>query len=279
MAGEPFDLRHYEAIGTMAQALSLHAEEAWQELGDPRLQAICETLFQAITEKDSDGHDIRRPLRLGEVSRLAEASEEEVCQVVEVFRHPGRSFLTPAAPAALHADRVLDLSHESLIRIWDRLLDWVGAEARGAQTYRELARDSARYHKGEGGLYRDPELQLALNWRHGAQPNEAWARRYDPAFERAMVFLDYSEKDRQERIARRERLRRRQIRSLQLGIGILRSPAWWRFITSWPHPLPGPRPKKPATWRERSTGKRSRRSSRRSPRAAAPRSSPSARRS
>ncbi len=219
--GEPFDLRHYEAIGTMAQALSLHAEEAWLELGDVRRQAICEILFKAITEKDPEGHGIRRPLRLGQIADLAAASEDQVCEVIEVFRRPGRSFLMPPSPAPLHAGRVIDISHESLMRIWDRLLEWVEEEARGAQTYRDLARDSARYHRGEGGLYRDPQLQLALNWRREAEPNEAWARRYDPAFERAMIFLDYSDKARQEGIARRARLRRRQIRRLQIFIAIL----------------------------------------------------------
>ncbi len=220
-AGEPIDLRHYETIGTMAQALSLHAEEAWHELADARQREICGALFKAITEKDVEGHGIRRPLRLADAAALAGASEDELRQVVEVFRRPGRSFLTPAVPAALSADAVLDLSHESLMRIWGRLIDWFGEEARWAQTYRELAVDSRRYHSGEGGLYRDPQLQLALNWRQEAQPFETWARRYDPAFERAMIFLDYSEKDRAERIALRERLRRRQIRLLQWGVGIL----------------------------------------------------------
>src|SRR5690606_1439297 len=31
-AGEPIDLRHYNAIGGIAQALSLHANEAYEEL-------------------------------------------------------------------------------------------------------------------------------------------------------------------------------------------------------------------------------------------------------
>jgi energy-coupling factor transporter ATP-binding protein EcfA2 len=33
--GEPLDLRHYEAVGTMAQALSLHTDEAYGELDSP----------------------------------------------------------------------------------------------------------------------------------------------------------------------------------------------------------------------------------------------------
>jgi hypothetical protein len=39
-AGESLDLRHYEAIGTMKEALSRHAEEAWAELDGEHERAI-----------------------------------------------------------------------------------------------------------------------------------------------------------------------------------------------------------------------------------------------
>src|SRR5204862_1784234 len=47
---ESVDLKHYEAIGTMAEALSMHANEAYDELEDDQ-KRICEVLFKAITEK------------------------------------------------------------------------------------------------------------------------------------------------------------------------------------------------------------------------------------
>jgi len=43
------DLKHYEAIGTMKEALSQHANEAYDELDDDQ-KRICEILFKAITE-------------------------------------------------------------------------------------------------------------------------------------------------------------------------------------------------------------------------------------
>src|SRR5260370_26515534 len=46
--GEPLDLRHYEAIGTMQTALSRHAEEAFEELSGKE-QVIAEKLFKALT--------------------------------------------------------------------------------------------------------------------------------------------------------------------------------------------------------------------------------------
>ncbi len=36
------------------------------------------------------------------------------------------------------------------------------------------------------GLYRDPELGIALAWRLAKRPNAAWAERYRPGFAAAM---------------------------------------------------------------------------------------------
>jgi hypothetical protein len=60
----PIDLTHYEAIGTMANALDQHAEEAYRELGtDPR-RAICETLFVTVEyfPKNVDGDKVEAAL-------------------------------------------------------------------------------------------------------------------------------------------------------------------------------------------------------------------------
>ena len=40
--GEPIDLRHYEAIGGMSEALSIQADEAYNELSDERGKLIAE---------------------------------------------------------------------------------------------------------------------------------------------------------------------------------------------------------------------------------------------
>ena len=66
---EEIDLAHYEAIGTMDSALSLHAEEAFSKLDDKQKQ-ICEALFKALTEKGETGRGIRRPTKLAVISRI-----------------------------------------------------------------------------------------------------------------------------------------------------------------------------------------------------------------
>jgi WD40 repeat protein len=189
--GEPIDLRHYQAIGKVTQALSQHANEAYDELSS-RSKEIAEILFKNITEKSQDNKGLRRPGRLGLIAELAEASENEVIEVVDHFRKTGRSFLMPAANVKLRNDSIIELSHESLMRIWNRLDAWVEEEFESAQMYKRLSEAAAMYQIGKTGLWRPPDLQLALNWQKKQKPTREWAQRYDEAFERAIVFLDTS---------------------------------------------------------------------------------------
>lgn len=191
---EPVDLKHYEAIGTMAEALSQHANEAYDELNEEQ-KRICEVLFKAITEKRGENFGIRRPTRLSEIAAIADVAEEDVAAVIEKFREPGRSLVTPAHGLPLVGKSMIDLSHESLMRIWIRLKNWVDDEADAVQMYTRLAEAASMYQVGKAGLWRPPDLQLALNWQAKHKPTLVWGQRYNPAFERTMIFLEYSKKE------------------------------------------------------------------------------------
>jgi WD40 repeat protein/energy-coupling factor transporter ATP-binding protein EcfA2 len=223
--GEPIDLRHYNAIGKITQALSQHANEAYDELST-RDKGIAEILFKSITEKNQDNRGMRRPTRLGLIAQLAEASEEEVIQVIEHFRKPGRSFLMPAAHVPLNTDSMIELSHESLMRIWNRLENWVEDEFESASMYRRLSEAAAMYQIGKTGLWRPPDLQLALNWQKKQKPTREWAQRYDEAFERAIVFLDtsritYEAELKNQEMMQRRVLRRTRATAIILGIAFI----------------------------------------------------------
>jgi WD40 repeat protein/energy-coupling factor transporter ATP-binding protein EcfA2 len=192
--GEPLDLKHYEAIGTMAEALSMHANEAYDELSEEQ-QRVCELLFKAITEKRGENFGIRRPTRLFEIAAIADCSEQEVVAVIDKFRETGRSLLTPSVGIPLAGKSMVDISHESLMRIWIRLKNWVDDEADAVQMYTRLSEASAMYQVGKAGLWRPPDLQLALNWQAKHKPTLVWGQRYNPAFERTMIFLEYSKKE------------------------------------------------------------------------------------
>ena len=210
---EPLDLQHYEAIGGMTGALSQHADEIYQAL-DERSQAVAEKLFKCLTEKGPDNREIRRPTSLAEVCAVAGATPEEVIRVVDTFRTTGRSFLIPPEEVELSESSVLDISHESFMRVWKRLKNWVDDEARSAQIYRRLAETAVLHEAGQAGYLQDPELTVGLTWRQVVKPNEVWAERYSPEFEQTIAFLDAS-------AGEKELVRRRKNRVLYGFIGSL----------------------------------------------------------
>lgn len=218
---EPVDLKHYEAIGTMREALSMHANEAFDELTEDQ-KRICEILFKAITEKRGENFGIRRPTRLNEIAAIADCSEEEVIDIIEKFREPGRSLLTPGYGTPITSKSMVDISHESLMRIWVRLKNWVDDEADAVQMYLRLAEAASMYQVGKAGLWRPPDLQLALNWQAKHKPTLVWGQRYHPAFERTLVFLEYSKKEfeteqRIKELEQKRKLQRARVTALVLA--------------------------------------------------------------
>jgi len=210
---EPIDVEDYLAIGGMANALSQHAEEAFAELPDERSRGIAKRLFQSLTEKGPDNREVRRPTKLADIAAMADAQIPEVIAVIEYFRREGRSFLMPPSDVALDSESVIDISHESLIRGWDRLKTWVEEEYESAKMYRRLAETAALHAEEKAALWHDPDLANALRWKSVEKPTAAWARCYSPGFEEAMAFLEHSRRARDQAAAEREIARRKRLRN------------------------------------------------------------------
>ena len=218
--GRPLDLPDYEAIGTMKEALSRHAEEAYAEVGKEGRHAA-EVLFRALTDTASDSRGVRRPTSVEEVAQIAEVPADRVIAVADLFRRRSCSFLTPPPDVTLGPHSVLDISHESLMRGWKRLIAWAEQERVAAAFYARLARAAAWHEQGTAALWRDPELALGLRWREENRPNKPWADRYDEGFDRTVAFLERSAEERDRAVALVERERRQKLRRARQVAGAL----------------------------------------------------------
>src|ERR1043165_4387002 len=107
------------------------------------------------------------------------------------------------------------------MRNWSRLSKWADEEAHAGQLYLNVAQAARRYAEGRVALWRDPELQFALSWREKEKPTPEWADRYDPSFAPAMAFLDASKKERDDKVQRAERRRRRELRRSRIALTVL----------------------------------------------------------
>ncbi len=207
--GRLLRLDDYEKLGGLAKCLDHHAEVIFATLTEGQ-KLIAEKLFRCLSERDvsrtqARHRDIRRPTKLAVVAALANGSdkpaeqlvfEEQVASVVTLFGQEGVNFLT------MTPEKLIDVSHESLIRRWERLQKWVSAESRSAETYRRLVDRAQTRERGDSEQYLDAALlRFYLAWKQEQKPTEPWAERYGGHFRLAMDYLAKSDQAETERVA------------------------------------------------------------------------------
>ncbi|MCK5369312.1 MAG: hypothetical protein KAQ62_12195, partial [Cyclobacteriaceae bacterium] len=176
-------------------------------------------MFKALTDVGTSSRGVRRPTALKTLCEITEASEDEVIEVIDTFRKSSRSFLMPPINQTLDQESIIDISHESFMRIWKKLIKWNEEEQDAMRTYRRLS-DRAMLHKeGKSSLLDDAYLRFALIWRKRQNPNAAWASRFDDNFEEALDYLSKSEKqsliDKQKKKALQEAKQLAEIRKIE----------------------------------------------------------------
>jgi tetratricopeptide (TPR) repeat protein len=179
----------YEAIGGLSGALNAHANQIFEELGKVRWPVV-ESVFRTLTAGSSIADAVRRPTRFAELVASSGGIEAAVRAVVDAFRAPGVNFLVPEFDqdhSRLANDAYVDISHESLIRQWKRLGEWLEKEGRAAQQWRRLID-----RHGTGEPLRGRELANLLAWRTDTKPNAAWASRYGGDYGAVTAFLNHS---------------------------------------------------------------------------------------
>src|SRR5262249_33287007 len=74
----PIDVDDYLAIGGIADALSQHADEAYDGLPDDHSREIARRIFQALTEKGPDNREARRPTPVAILAEIVNAPVTDI---------------------------------------------------------------------------------------------------------------------------------------------------------------------------------------------------------
>ena len=225
---KPLSCKNYNDAGGLANALSNHADEAYNALTDQQ-KTIAHALFCLLTGHDLGKRDTRRPIELSKIMALTDSSCAEIIAVIDVFRRPGRCFLMPPIDVALSPYSIIDISHESLIRQWQRLKDWVKQEAEAAAVYKRLAESATRWQLGNAALLQSPDLEFAVAWLEEFKPSALWAERYTattadmteaktPAqiFDLVMDYIQQSQTANLHKIEQEQQEQQRQLKQAQL---------------------------------------------------------------
>lgn len=189
--GKALDVEQYEdlSIGTLSQALDRHATAVFESLNTHE-RVIAESMFREITAVEDEGQVgqavIRRPALLSQVIRRCRTPAEEVFIVVEKFRQNGRSFIMPPPSVPLAPDKMLDVSHEALLRQWKMLREWAIDDANDREIQLRLSNATRVWLKRQRNrdfLYQGGQLEEAEKW---------WGRHPDEIGESEKEFLKES---------------------------------------------------------------------------------------
>ncbi|MBM3522655.1 MAG: hypothetical protein FJX57_06835, partial [Alphaproteobacteria bacterium] len=166
-------------------ALDRHASAIFKSLPDDR-QVVARAVFLALTDRGATGQAVRRPQSRSElIAQIGDGCEADIDAVIEVYAVPGIGFIhRRQRRGAAAGDLAFDISHESLIRHWQRLQRWMAEEAQDVDDLRAYCDRARRHSSGGADLLNANELEQAEAWRQRLQARrrfDGWARRYIPS--------------------------------------------------------------------------------------------------
>jgi hypothetical protein len=114
-------LEDYQGAGGLVKLLSDHADKVLAHADpDGERRKIVEHLFRALTDINAEGQAIRRPQTFAELVTVTGSDERTLRDILDRFRADGVSFLTPYGDVPIGPDTLIDISHEALIRCWQK---------------------------------------------------------------------------------------------------------------------------------------------------------------
>ena len=196
----PIRQKYYKETG-LNKVIEIHAsglyENAWEYynknhsgkgITQQDAKRIIALTFSCLTKIDNS-RAVRNRMSLGEITGIINMpafTTEVVSDVLSIYCEDGNSFIRPfktADPSShtISSDTVLDITHESLIRNWNKLNTWANQEFEFYSTYLDFKKQLDRWKssgKSSGFLLPIGPLTYFENWYSKCKPNIGWIKRY-----------------------------------------------------------------------------------------------------
>jgi hypothetical protein len=189
---DPVVLRQadYDDLGGLRGALNAHGQEVMDRLG-PAREPAAQRVFRALVDGATLATAVRRPIYFAKLATAA-GDRRAAEAVVEAFRAPDCNFLQPPSHQRLTDQTIVDISHESLIRQWDRLAGWLAEEAEAGAAWRRLLDAQQRHAAGRSNLLSGLSLANDAAWWRHENPTPDWAERHGGQFQAVDDFFKAS---------------------------------------------------------------------------------------
>ncbi|VVM39993.1 hypothetical protein PS662_02894 [Pseudomonas fluorescens] len=224
-------MEQYQHTSGLAGLLSAHADEILEQAQAtlPNGSQLVEAIFRALTDINAEGQAIRRPLTFADLIAVTGGEESDVRRVLDLFRIDGVSFLKPHGQVPLEAGTLIDISHEALIRCWQKIDDpqqgWLKREFRSGLVWRALLVQADSFEQDADNVLGAAVTTDRERWI--LKYNREWAKRYGGDWDRVQALLKASIKARNH--TRRMKLIRRAGSLVVILLGLS---AWalWLFV-------------------------------------------------
>ncbi len=212
----PEDQQHFYRDTGLAKIIEIHAnllyENAWEyyttrhpesQVTQQEAKRIIALSFSCLTKIDNS-RAVRNRMSLEEITRIINSPKlntEVVGGVLNVFREEGNSFIRPfktedPSTHRLLPGTVLDITHESLIRNWNKLNQWANREFEFYSSFLDFQKQLDRWKKSgksRGYLLPVGPLSYFENWYNNCKPNTGWIMRYAESREDPQQALRHAE--------------------------------------------------------------------------------------
>jgi hypothetical protein len=144
--------------------------------------------FSCLTKIDNS-RAVRNRMSLAEITAIINSPQINftvVDSVLSIFREEKNSFVRPfksgdPATQRLPPSAILDITHESLIRNWNKLNEWANREYEFYNTFLDFQKQLSRWKsngKARGYLLPAGTLTYFETWYNKCKPNVGWIMRY-----------------------------------------------------------------------------------------------------
>lgn len=159
----------YDELGGVQGALAKRADEIYRSFS-PEQQAITRRIMLRLTQPGEGTEDTRRRATMSEL--IVDSDEIPVVESVIKALTDARLLTTNRVEEL--EKRIIDVSHEALIRGWPELRKWIEEDREGLRLQHQLARAAEEWRSRRGDesmLYRGARLLQTTEWVASAKPS------------------------------------------------------------------------------------------------------------
>ena len=183
----------YEKVGGIADALNEHGDEILREVFKASGRRLGEEevgrFFRCLAEFDPMGALVRRPRTVAQVAAESGLPVDDVRLIAECFRANFTHWLMPMVDPKkprLDDNEVLDLTHESLLRKWDRLSAKPSKET--VRAWKDNEKHRSRLSKMVGWMWVEQQRRDSLLKLKERMVDAGWQADGTPPASRSLLW-------------------------------------------------------------------------------------------